>query len=111
MDWVRNDLSGSARNDGDSLNNAEGCPLETGCFGYELTQSLDFDTNGDGAMNAEDTYYDYDGDDSNNGWLPIGTYENKFNAVFEGNGHEINNLFINRPESDAETAARKKTRR
>ena len=104
LDWVRNDLAGSSLSDGTSSSDS-GCPPDTGCIGYELTQNLDFDTNGDGVMDANDApYYDYDADGDNNGWLPIG-YVNglPFTAIFDGNGYEIRNLFINRPSSDAET--------
>ena len=64
-----------------------GCP-STGCVGYELVASLDFDTNGDGSVTVTgDTYWD-----SGAGWNPIGTYTSRF----KGNGHTINNLFISR---------------
>jgi len=33
------------------------------------------------------------------GWEPIGTEENSFKGVLDGDDHSINNLFINRPES------------
>ncbi|TCO09766.1 InlB B-repeat-containing protein [Natronoflexus pectinivorans] len=38
-----------------------------------------------------------------NGWKPIGgpLYANAFNGVYDGNGHSISNLYINRPEEDA----------
>ena len=38
----------------------------------------------------------------NEGWLPIGSgntddgTDNEFNAIFEGNGYKIKNLYINR---------------
>ena len=68
-----------------------GCPA-TGCVGYELTTSLDFDTNGDGSVTTSgDTYWN-----SGAGWVPIGTGTNQFAADFKGNGNTINNLFINR---------------
>ncbi len=64
-----------------------GCP-STGCVGYELVASLDFDTNGDGSVTVTgDTYWN-----GGNGWNPIGTYTSRF----KGNGHTINNLFISR---------------
>ena len=66
-----------------------GCP--SGCVGYELTASLDFDTNGSGSANSGDAYWDFGA-----GWRPIGTEASPFNAVFDGNGHVIANLFINR---------------
>ena len=68
-----------------------GCPA-SGCVGYELTASLDFDTNGDGSVTTSgDTYWN-----SGAGWVPFGTGTNQFAADFKGNGNTINNLFINR---------------
>ena len=52
-----------------------GCPAN-GCIGYELTDNLD--------LSAADD------------WLPI----NAFTGIFEGNGHTISNLTINRPNTD-----------
>ncbi|WP_187265440.1 GLUG motif-containing protein [Reinekea thalattae] len=105
LDWIRNNLAGTSLDDGISLNGSdEGCYLVTGCNGYELTQDLDFDTNGDGFMDANDDYYDYDGDSSNSGWLPIGTETAPFTAIFDGNGYEIKNLYINRSSADTETS-------
>jgi hypothetical protein len=34
------------------------------------------------------------------GWLPIGDSAASFTGVFDGNGHKISGLWINRPESD-----------
>lgn len=102
LDWIRNDLFGNSRHDGNE-GNSEGCPA-SGCFGYELVVDLDFDTNGNGAADAADRYFDYDGDGSNNGWLPIGNMAEPFSADFEGNGHRISNLYIDRTAGDAETA-------
>jgi len=34
------------------------------------------------------------------GWQPIGTLDNPFNGTFDGQGHEIRDLFINRPDED-----------
>ena len=75
-----------------------GCP--DGCAGYELTASLDFDTNNSGGPDAGDDYWNGGG-----GWAPIGGegssdrgtayfLTNPFRAAFEGNGHSVNNLFI-----------------
>ena len=55
------------------------------CIGYELIADLDFDENGDGTRN--DTY------NTGSGWQPIGS---PFNATFDGAGHTISDLFINR---------------
>ncbi len=76
-----------------------GCPTTTAdaddndCTGYELEANLDFDENGDGQMTAagDPTYWN-----GGAGWAPISLYW----AVFEGNGHTISNLFINRPTED-----------
>ena len=67
-----------------------GCPT-TGCTGYELLADLDFDTDGSGAVDASDRFWN-DGA----GWEPIGTYA----ATFHGNGHVIANLLINRGTMD-----------
>ena len=56
-----------------------GCP--SGCEGYELTADLDFDDNGDGAV---------DGDDEYGNWIPISDYA----TTFDGQGHTIANLTI-----------------
>ncbi len=61
------------------------------CIGYELTAGLDFDTDGSGAANAGDTYWN-----GGNGWAPI----YGFTAEFNGNGHGISNLFIDRGGSN-----------
>ena len=73
-----------------------GC-LYRECVGYELDANLDFDTNGNGSADAGDAYWN-DGE----GWLPIGDPETayRFNAVFDGNGHTISNLFIRWPDAD-----------
>ena len=77
-----------------------------GCKGYELKADLDFfdtngdgqvdtndDTNGDGQVDAEDntTYWN-----EGAGWMPIDAENTAFSATFDGNGHTIRNLFINR---------------
>ena len=63
------------------------------CAGYELTADLDFDTDGSGDANSADDYWN-----GGAGWEPIG---GRFRAVFEGNGHTIANLFIDRSTDDA----------
>lgn len=81
-----------------------GCP--GACIGYELTADLDFDTNGNGVADAGDAYWN-----GGRGWKPIGgeafrvslapntlpwySAYSMFSGVFEGNGHTIDNLFIN----------------
>ena len=76
-----------------------GCPSGT-CTGYELMNDIDLDTDGDGNIGTDsgDAYYN-----SGNGWQPIGTdisASARFRANFKGNGHTINNLFINRNALD-----------
>ena len=86
LDEIRNSLDGTSL-----YGKSEGCP-ETGCNGFELTTDLDFDTNGDGVIDSQDTYWN-DGQ----GWLPIATGYNKyFSANFNGNGYAIKNLYIDR---------------
>ena len=77
-----------------------GCPL-TGCRGYELITTLDFNIVGsDDSINKWSSIYGADG------WVPIGncgadndcstTNDNKpFVATLNGNGYEIKNLYIN----------------
>ncbi len=64
-----------------------GCP-SSGCSGYELAADLDFDTDGDGAADSDDAYWN-----GGEGWDPIP----RLFANLEGNGHTLSNLFINRP--------------
>ena len=68
----------------------DGCPV-SGCRGYELVINLDSTASGSyrNAINTEWT--------TGTGWQPIGSTAVPFNSVFEGNGHTISNLFINRP--------------
>ena len=72
-----------------------GCP-DNDCIGYELMADLDFDTNGDGTVDAADSYWH-----DSAGWAPIGSSDsgNEFVAMFEGNGHTIDNLSIARETS------------
>ena len=66
------------------------------CAGYELVADLDFDTNGDGSVTvAGDDYWN-----GGAGWTPIGATGSLWGATFRGNGHTINNLFINTPAND-----------
>ena len=68
-----------------------GCPTAGGCTGYELTDNIDLDTDGDGSADSGDAYWN-----SGNGWQPIGSAANQYSGNFKGNGNTINNLFINR---------------
>ncbi len=71
-----------------------GCPSD-GCTGYELTANLDFDTDDDGDVDSDDTYWN-----EGKGWVPIGSADDPFIVRFYGNGHSLTNLFINRPDED-----------
>ena len=62
------------------------------CVGYELMSDLDFDTDGDGSVDADDEFWN-----NGQGWLPIGGNGYKpFVGTFQGNGKTIANLYINR---------------
>ena len=74
-----------------------GCPAT--CGGYELVADLDFDSDGDGDVDANDhggVFWD-----SGEGWNPIGAIgsTSAWRTTFRGNGHTINNLYINRPST------------
>ena len=59
-----------------------GCP--SSCNGYELTADLDLSTRfGDGL-----------------GWVPIGDRNFRWNATFDGDGHTISGLHIDRSDSE-----------
>lgn len=103
LNAMRYNLSGSGRvlSEGGISDNS-GCPLvfiegrlQQHCSGYELTTDLDFDTNDDGVMDNLDIYWN-----SGEGWEPIGSAVTPFTGIFNGNGHTINNLFINRESEE-----------
>ena len=75
----------------------QGCP-SNGCNGFELTRDLDFmDINSYRMASSSPTYTVADYDDSSDvGWQPIGNFDRSFRARFNGNGHTISNLMINR---------------
>lgn len=87
LDEIRNNLDGKS-----FYGSSVGCP-EEGCSGFELTRNLDFDTNHDGKISNEDVFWN-----DNLGWQPIGSNEDKFSAIFDGNDYEIKNLHISRWE-------------
>ena len=70
------------------------------CTGYELSNDLDLDTDGDGMADSGDTYWN-----SGSGWQPIGDTATGFSGDFDGNGYTISNLFINRTSSSTNTFA------
>ena len=78
----------------DAPTSGMGCPT-SGCTGYELMADLDLDTDGSGTVDAADAYW-HEGA----GWAPLGDNTTGFTATFNGNGHAIENLFINRGTTD-----------
>ncbi len=114
LNAVRWDLNGdgaidasASTNDTTAYNTAfpdasvsRGCPA-TGCTGYELAASLDFDSDSDGDVDANDhsgAYWN-----SGTGWEPIGGdsgNRNQYSGNFKGNGFTIDNLVINRTGTD-----------
>ena len=77
----------------------QACGGLLGCVGYELLANLDFDTDGDGAVDSDDDYWN-----NGAGWMPIKTPTTgliaPYSAIFDGNGHTITNLFIDSSEND-----------
>ncbi len=86
---IHNHLDGAAL-----YGTSVGCPV-FGCRGFELTANLDFDTNSDGVITELDGYWN-----QGLGWQPIGDANSAFTAEFNGNGHQIRNLFIHRPNEN-----------
>ena len=113
LDAVRYDLDGDGEPTADgaaayaaafsTVGDRQACGGPDGCVGYELESDLDFDTNGNGRADAGDTYWN-----GGAGWEPLDPVAGPsipgvvvlsfggFRAIFEGNGHTIANLFIDR---------------
>ena len=71
-----------------------------GCKGYELMVNLDFNAASSYASNTISTTWT-----TGSGWTPIGYFngfsdKSLFNAIFEGNGHTISNLLIDRSSNN-----------
>ena len=69
---------------------------------YELARDFDFNSDAsyrDPINKAKWTVADYE-NDADTGWLPIGILANRFTGIFDGNGHTIFNLQINRDAAD-----------
>ncbi len=71
-----------------------GIPNNTQAQGYELTTNLHFDSHKNNQADEEDPFWN-----PGNGWQSIGVFANPFQAILEGNGHGIVNLF--QDQSDA----------
>ena len=113
LNVLRYDLDGDGETDEpadweiyfEAFDNAQedmGCAND--CGGYELAGNLDFDEPGSYASGAVDRGWSRD--EGGAGWEPVGTSDesgspdNGFFPMFDGNGHIIANLFINRPDTD-----------
>ena len=99
LNAIRYQLDGSGYNTSHSTRTkiTAGCP-EDGCKGYELIKDLDFNDDASYSSTPNKVIWT-----KGKGWEPIGYYEfynsanNKpFTAIFEGNGHTISNLMIDR---------------
>ena len=90
LDAIRHQLDGMGYRASTATLITTGCP-EDGCRGYELVRSLDFADAGSYRSGRINTAWT-----TGEGWLPIGISGESFNAVFEGNGHTISNLTIDR---------------
>lgn len=105
LNAIRFDMGGTSRKLSSlDLGDNSGCPLVYNsttklaphCHGYELKNNLDFDTNKNGKLDADDEFWN-----GGRGWVPIGKYNSKFNGVFDGNGFALEHLFIAYPGGEA----------
>ena len=116
LDAVHYDLNGDGAADPDADATAYtaafpgaiagmGCPA-SGCIGYELIRSLDFNDPASYAASAVNAAWT-----SGGGWFPIGVRDadHSFASTFDGNNNTIANLFIDdarhQPDMIAEIAA------
>ena len=100
LDAIRYDLDGDGEADSGSGAEAYAAAFPVspgqavcrqGCSGYELARSLDFDEAGSYASGSVSAAWT-----GGTGWRPIGVSKNRFNTTFNGNGHTISNLYIDR---------------
>ena len=98
LNAIRYDLDGDGIPDSDSDAAVHGNAFPTGteavcnnCNGYELARPLDFDEVGSYASGIVNTGWTI-----GMGWLPIGSSDDGFDAIFDGNGHTFSNLYIYR---------------
>ena len=97
---IRYDLDGDGTADSDDSAEVYGRAFTTSgtevvcagnCAGYELFRPLDFDEADSYASGIVNTVWI-----TGAGWLPIGTRTHGFDTTFDGNGHTVSNLFIDR---------------
>ena len=82
-----------------ALGCSNGLGAAAACTGYELKANLDFKDNGSYA----NALLNKAGWTSSFGWEPVGNdsgHSRRFRTSFDGNGHAVANLFINRPFAD-----------
>ncbi len=96
LNAIRYDLDGDGIPDSDSDAAVYGNAFPTGTEavcnngnGYELARPLDFDEVGSYASGIVNTGWTI-----GMGWLPIGSRDDGFDAIFNGNGHTVSNLYI-----------------
>ena len=102
LDAIRHDLDGNGVSERSAYAAAfpspadgMGCP-DARCTGYELAANLNFDTDDNGRLDEGDDWWG-----ESYGWVPIGSSSSyPFTADFDGNGHTIANLYIDRGETD-----------
>ncbi|MDB2376865.1 putative Ig domain-containing protein, partial [Luminiphilus sp.] len=86
-----------------TLSELEGLSTATGYWasGVYLRLTQDIDASATSTLNVGDHDNNPDTEDEAMGFAPIGIYQTAdFAASFDGGGHVIENLFINRPASD-----------
>ncbi|MDE0470912.1 MAG: Ig domain-containing protein [Ekhidna sp.] len=110
LNAIRYDLDGNGQVDGGGMNDTymAAFPRLSAAntyTGYQLTKNLDF--------SSDDSYSDpatnkirYGGDQTGSGWSPIG---GTFNGTFDGGGHTIDKLYINRSDLNASIGLFSKT--
>ncbi len=113
LDALRYDLNGNGNPDDPSAGAAyaaafpdaePGAFCPDGCSGYELTRDLDFqdaDSYASNEINAAWVDRLAGGLTEGKGWWPIGSVDDPFatghfDTVFDGNGHSVSNLYIER---------------
>ena len=91
LNEMRHQLDGSGhKTSASGTKSTQGCP-ESGCIGYELMKDLDFNADASYLTTSNKVTWT-----TGSGWSPIGSNSNRFSGIFEGNGHTIANLYIDR---------------